>query len=88
MISDLQTAVEVLSRAGAVVLLPDTRRAFSVESVATLIDLKVGWVKCHLDEFPNWWRLPGGGQNGGEIRIPSKDVDAFMERRKRARLTT
>ncbi len=70
-----------MSSLGAVVLLPGARRSFCIASVAAQLDVSKDWVKDHLHEFPNRYRLPGGGQNGGEWRIPAKDLDAFEERR-------
>lgn len=82
---ELKRAIGVLADAGAVFVVPGMPSAMSVGSVAVAIELKPDWVRGHLDEFPNWFRLPGGGQNGGEIRIPLRDLEKFMERRRGAR---
>lgn len=77
---ELRGALDVLQRAGVVVVVPGAR-VFSLASVAAQLDVSVGWVRDHLSEFEGWFRLPGGGRNGGEIRILEKDVAGFLSRR-------
>lgn len=79
----LAQAVRVLTQAGAVFSVPSTsRRSWTLEQTAAEIGYSTGYVRKHLDEFPNAWRGPGGGKNGAELRIPVADVDAFMARRR------
>ena len=35
------------------------------------------YVREHLAEFPNAWRMPGG-----ELRVPEKDVDNLAKERR------
>lgn len=59
-------------------------KAHSLKTVAECLEVKRDWVRAHLGEFPNWFRLPAGtsgvNQPCGEIRIPEKDVVEFMTR--------
>lgn len=77
---DLKKVLAALSREGVMVVSPGAARCLSVGTVAQLLDVSKDWVRDHVNEFPGWFRLPGGGQNGGEIRIPEKAVNAFQER--------
>lgn len=81
---DAAELVEWLARSGVVVMPPGAAKcqAYAVSTVAALLDVKVDWVKDHLDQFPGWWRLPGGGRNGGEIRILATAVEAFQRRQR------
>lgn len=78
----LRSILDAFVRGGVSVVAPNTQRCFSVGTVAALIEMKPAYVKKHIDEFPGWFRLPGGGQNGGEIRIPERAVTAFQQRGK------
>ena len=67
---------------------------FSGDSVPLAVAAKrmgvgVDWVRSHLGEFPNAWRLPAGervvngeGRNVGELRIPLADIAAFQQRQR------
>lgn len=80
---ELQEAILTLRAAGAVVMIaPSERRALPPVEAGQRLGVSVRWVKEHLGEFPNAYRLPGGGSNGGELRIPVRDLDAFEQRRK------
>lgn len=87
---ELDAAVQVLVRAGAVFSLPQGCGSLSLESAARWLDLRPAWVRAHLTEFPGWYRLPAGetnGRNCGEIRIPVRDLERFEARRLKARVT-
>jgi hypothetical protein len=45
----------------------------SVSSVARLFDCSSEFVREHLTDFPGHWKMAGG-----DIRIPIKDVEAFV----------
>lgn len=79
----LKQAVETLTRAGALVVLPGASRCYALGTVAALLDVSPTWVREHLEEFAGWFRLPGGGRNGGEIRIPASAVEQFQRRRQK-----
>lgn len=82
-LNDLAQAIQLLTSHGAVFCEPRVvRGAYCIAQVAQELSVARGWVRDHLEEFPNRFRLPGGGQNGGEWRIPIRDVDAFQERRR------
>lgn len=55
----------------------EAKRHLSLAAVAARIDMSPKYVREHLADFPNAWRLPGG-----EIRIPTRDVEA-LERARR-----
>lgn len=82
--AEVTKAIAVLQRAGAVFLFPKDlkARSLTVEQLAERLQFGRTWVLKHLHEFPNAWRAPGGGQNGGELRIPVQDVEAFEQRRR------
>lgn len=83
---DLQSFIESL-RAGGLVIqerAPAERRAFSLAECALALGVSVDWMRDHLGEFPNAYRLPGGG-NGGALRVPVRDLDAFEKRRRISR---
>lgn len=75
--TELKRVLETLAEHGVVVVSPHAPRAFSLASAAAQLDLSVGWVREHLKEFPGAFRLPGGGKNGGEWRIPARDLERF-----------
>jgi hypothetical protein len=78
---ELIDAIQSLRAAGAVVMLPEPeRRALSLREAARALSVSVDWFRDHLDEFPHAYRLPGGGRNGGELRIPARDLQAFERR--------
>jgi len=77
----VQEAIRVLTDAGAVFLLPQIeRKSLSLSEAGERLGFSGEWVREHLNEFPNAWRAPGGGANGGELRIPVRDLDAFERR--------
>lgn len=82
--ADLANAIEVLQKHGAVFLFPkDLRtRALTIGQVQERIQFSRSWIMAHLREFPNVYRAPGGGENGGELRFPERDVEAFEQRRR------
>jgi hypothetical protein len=67
-------AIRTLSEAGAVFSVPADRHLSPTEA-AKVLDCSVWYVRKHLDEFPGAWRMPGG-----DIRIPSRDVEALAKR--------
>lgn len=80
---DIADAIKVLRDAGAVFLLPaGSKRSLSLEQVRERIGFSSDWVVQNLGEFPNAWRAPGGGRNGGEYRIPERDIEAFEKRQR------
>jgi hypothetical protein len=68
MTDDLAKAIRVLTAAGAQIVLP-SQRHFSLGNAAQMLDCSKGWIREHLGEFPNAWRMPGG-----ELRVPEQDV--------------
>lgn len=82
--ADVANAIEVLQKHGAVFLFPKDlkARALTVAQLSERIQFGRTWILQHLEEFPNVWRAPGGGSNGGELRFPVRDVEAFEERRR------
>jgi hypothetical protein len=84
----LEQAVQTLARAGVLLRLdvPSSgRRALTLAQVEERIGFGATWIRSHLGEFPNAWRAPGGGRNGGELRIPERDIEAFEQRQRIAR---
>ncbi len=55
----------------------EMKRSLSIASVSARLECSTWWVREHLNEFPNAWRMPGG-----DIRIPARDVEA-LERARR-----
>lgn len=85
---ELANALRLLTQLGAVVTLPASVGSVAIRTAAARLDVSADWIRDHLEEFPNWWRLPAGsanGQNVGEIRIPIRDLEAFERRQKGAR---
>ncbi len=72
--------IEALKASGVVVQVGPAR-SFSLESTAERLEVSTRWVRDHLAEFPNRWRLPGAG-DCGEWRIPAGDIEALQERRR------
>jgi|SRR5579863_9640543 len=72
--TELANAIRVLTAAGAVISL-NTQRHFSLGNAARQLDCSKGWVREHIGEFPNAWRMPGG-----EIRVPETDVETVKQR--------
>jgi hypothetical protein len=76
----LKQAIATLSEAGAVFSIPPGRH-LSLAQAGARLDCSAKYLREHLREFPNAWRLPGG-----EIRIPERDVDALADRGKLRRM--
>ena len=72
----VQEAIRVLAGVGAVFSLPSENH-LSVKSVAGKLNCSVAYVRKHLAEFPNAWRM-----SGGDLRVPVRDVEGFAERLK------
>lgn len=70
----VEQAIKVLTDAGAVFSAP-TGKHLCLKAVAARLDCSVGYVRDHLGEFPNAWRMPGG-----ELRIPERDVENLAKR--------
>lgn len=81
----IEQALTALAARGFFFEAVDSRRSLTLQAVAERIGFSRAWVADHLAEFPNAWRAPGGGMNGGELRVPERDVLAFERRRKVAR---
>ena len=80
---DLAEAIRVLSAAGGVVTVPAESGSLSVEAAGARLGFSADWVRDHLAEFPNAWRAPGGRRaNGGDLRIPARDLAAFEKRQR------
>lgn len=86
---EFATILEVLARAGVQLVLPESVGALGVSAAAARLDVGKDWIRTHLEEFPNWYRLPAASsglrQPSGEIRIPIRDLDAFEARRRQLR---
>lgn len=83
----IEDALRTLTAAGGFFSISGTETgSLSLAHVAERLDVSVGWVRAHLDEFPRAWRLPaassGLGQPTGELRIPVRDLEAFEARRR------
>lgn len=70
----IEQAIKVLTDAGAVVSTP-ARNHLCLKAVAARLDCSAIYVRKHLGEFPNAWRMPGG-----ELRIPERDVENLAKR--------
>lgn len=88
---DVAAAMAMLDAARAVFLdFPEQDDdALSLARAAAKLSVSVDWVRGHLTEFPNAWRLPAGqittatgGKNVGEIRIPLGDIREFQRRQR------
>lgn len=69
-----EQAIQILVAAGAVFSLP-VQRHLTTAQAAALLGTSVWYVRNHISEFPNAWRMPGG-----DIRIPTRDVEALANR--------
>jgi len=82
----LDRAIAVLKTAGVSFFVAPSEGSLSLESASRRLDVSTDWMREHLDEFPNAWRLPaassGLNQPAGQLRIPIRDLDAFEDRRK------
>jgi len=90
----LADALAALARAGARVfcVLPG-EESLSLVNAAKRIGVSTDWMRDHLAEFPNAYRLPAGerivngeGRNVGELRVPSRDIEAFQARHRLHRM--
>ena len=80
---DIFEAIDVMTKAGAVVLGPFRITSVSLEVAGASLGFSADWVRDHIDEFPNAWRAPGGRRtNGGELRVPLEDLSAFVKRQR------
>ena len=91
----LTAAMALLRRAGAqfFCILPGQEDSVSLTEASRRLDVSADWLRDHLAEFPNAWRLPAGartlhgeGRNVGELRIPVADILALRERQRLKRL--
>ena len=69
--------IKELQRAGVVFVLPDAARHFSLSAAAEKLDCSPKYLREHLAEFPNAWRM-----SGGELRIPAGDIEAWIAARR------
>lgn len=72
---DLASAARTLVRSGVRLVVSASGHHFGVGEVAARLDCGKTWVRTHLTEFPNAWRMPGG-----EVRIPASDLEALAKR--------
>ncbi len=70
-------AIATLKDAGAVFCVSVGEGHLSLAEASRRLDCSTRWVRNHLAEFPNAWRMPGG-----ELRIPARDVEALAARNK------
>lgn len=78
----IEEAIKLLHGAGGSLALP---------AAAARLDVSERWLRDHLDQFPNAWRLPASsvdGRNVGALRIPVRDLAAFEDRRRIFKHTT
>lgn len=73
---EIIAAVKTLLAAGWPVV---PQEHLTIDQLCAKIGVKRTWVRTHLHEFPNRWRLSGAC---GEWRFPVSDVDAYTERRR------
>lgn len=78
--AEVLRAIQVLTSIGAVFSVPESKGSLPLDQAGARLGFSADWVREHLAEFPNAWRAPGGGRNGGELRIPVRDLDAFERR--------
>lgn len=90
----LHEALLALTKAGARVfcVLPEDE-ALRLPDAARRLGVSVDWMRDHLSEFPNVFRLPAGeiktrtgGRNIGELRFPASDITAFQQRQRLPRV--
>ena len=62
-------ALEVLRGAGVVVSLPENLKHYSLKTAAERLDCSPRYLRDHLDEFPNVWRMSGGENIGQPKRM-------------------
>lgn len=80
---EIERAIAVLTAAGAFFNIQvKAGRSLTLEQVEERIGLGRLWITRHLAEFPGAWRVPANGANGGRLRIPERDVEAFIERQR------
>ena len=74
--TDTRTAFSTLEAAGfrLAVLDRDGPMGLSVRKAAERLDTTPDWIRDHLDEFPNTFRL------GSDLRITAADIRKFAER--------
>lgn len=91
--ANLVEAIKLLSQAGVGFVLP-SQEHLAIGTAAARLDCNAQWIRTHLDQFPNAWRMPGGEirlpaldvtdaerrRSLGELRIPSRDIDALAKR--------
>lgn len=70
-------ALLVLKEAGVNVCVPSEIKHYSLKSAGERLDCSAKYLREHLAEFPNAWRM-----TGGEIRIPAKDLEAWAASRR------
>ena len=70
----VQKAIRVLTDAGAFFSVPSGKH-LCLKAAAAKLDCSAQYVRTHLAEFPNAWRMPGG-----ELRVPERDVEKLAER--------
>lgn len=78
-----------MSLEDAIKSLNQSAGSLALSSAAARLDVSPDWIRAHLEEFPNVWRLSAGsakGRNVGELRIPVRDLVAYEERRRVFRL--
>ncbi len=73
----VEQAIRTLQEAGAVFSISVGEGHLSLGEAARRLDCSVKYLREHLNEFPNAWRMPGG-----ELRVPAKDVEALAARNK------
>lgn len=89
---ELAAAIATLAAAGArfFCVLPEEGDSLGLADAGRRIGVSSDWIRSHLSEFPNAWRLPAGerrtatgeGRNVGELRIPVADLNAFQQRQR------
>jgi hypothetical protein len=55
----------------------EQQKHLSLGAAAARLDCSPKYLREHLSDFPNAWRLPGG-----EIRIPVKDIESLARARR------
>lgn len=71
----VEQAIATLKEAGAVFSVSVGEGHLALGEASRRLDCSPKWIREHLAEFPNAWRMPGG-----ELRIPAKDVEALAQR--------
>ena len=70
-------ALQALAARGFFFVSHEPKQSADAREVGKRLGFSREWVLDHLTEFPNAWRA-----NGGEVRIPLRDVDAYEQRRR------